>query len=76
MHVHRELDDITFHKLSNETLDELTDFFEDLGDSGLIAKDYDITLAVSKVTFLLCNWSVSCLHVPHNLVFAGWGIDS
>lgn len=43
----RELDDISFHKLSNETLEELAEFFEDLGDSGLCSSDFDVTLAVS-----------------------------
>lgn len=43
----RELDDITYEKLSDETLDELAEFFEDLGDSGLCHKDYDSSLAVS-----------------------------
>lgn len=50
----RELDDISFHKLSNETLDELADFFEDLGDSGLCSADFDVTLAVSDAS-LRCN---------------------
>ena len=43
----RELDEITYEKLSDETLDELAEFFEDLGDSGLCHKDYDTSLAVS-----------------------------
>ena len=43
----RELDDLTYEKLSDETLDELAEFFEDLGDSGLCHKDYDSSLAVS-----------------------------
>ena len=45
--ISRELDDIAYEKLSDETLDELADFFEDLGDSGLCHKDYDSSLAVS-----------------------------
>lgn len=43
----RQLDDITFHKLSDNTLNELADFFEDLGDSGLCCSDFDVALAVS-----------------------------
>ena len=53
-HMHRELDDISFHKLSNETLDELADFFEDLGDSGLCSADFDVTLAVSDL-LMVCS---------------------
>lgn len=45
----RELDDITYEKLSDETLDELAEFFEDLGDSGLCHKDYDSSLSVSSI---------------------------
>ena len=47
VHSPRDLDSTSFHKLSNETLDELADFFEDLGDSGLCSKDYDVMFAVS-----------------------------
>ena len=43
----RELDELAFHKLSDATLDELAEFFEDLGDSGLCSDDYDVSLAVS-----------------------------
>lgn len=31
------------------TLDELTEFFEDLGDSGLCHKDFEAVFAVSKL---------------------------
>lgn len=41
------LDDIEFHKLSDKTLNELADYFEDLGDSGLCSSDFDVALAVS-----------------------------
>ena len=43
----RPLDDALFHKLADETLDELTEFFEDLGDSGLCSGDFDVTMSVS-----------------------------
>ncbi len=43
----RELDEVAFEKLSNETLEELAEFFENLGDSGWLSEDYDISLAVS-----------------------------
>ena len=46
----RELDDITYEKLSDETLDELAEFFEDLGDSGLCPAEYDSSFAVSALT--------------------------
>lgn len=44
----RELDDLSFHKLSDATLDELAEFFEDLGDSGLCSNEFDVSLAVSQ----------------------------
>ena len=47
----RELDDITYEKLSDETLDELAEFFEDLGDSGLCPADYDSSFAVSPLAY-------------------------
>ena len=44
---HRELDDRTYEKISEETLDELAEFFEDLGDTGLCSADYDVQFGVS-----------------------------
>ena len=41
------LDDLQYQKLADETLDELGQFFEDLGDTGLCPSDYDASLAVS-----------------------------
>ena len=52
----RELDDITYEKLSDETLDELAEFFEDLGDSGLCHKDYDSSLSVSSKCMCIYLW--------------------
>ena len=43
----RVLDDLQYHKLADETLEELGQFFEDLGDTGLCPSDYDVALAVS-----------------------------
>ena len=36
-----------YDKVANETLDELTMFFEELGDSGLCSSDYDVQFSVS-----------------------------
>lgn len=44
----RELDERTYERLSDETLDELAEFFEDLGDTGLCHKDYDVQFGVSR----------------------------
>ncbi len=44
----RVLDDLTYHRIADETLEELTEFFDELGDSGLCSEDYDCTLAVSE----------------------------
>ena len=46
-HCCRVLDDLQYQKLADETLDELGQFFEDLGDTGLCPSDYDVSLAVS-----------------------------
>ena len=46
----RQLDELTYEKLADETLDELASFFEDLGDSGLCHKDYDAQFSVSNLT--------------------------
>lgn len=45
----RDLDSITYEKLSDETLDELATYFEDLGDSGATSahSDYDVQFSVS-----------------------------
>ena len=44
----RELDDRTYERLSDETLDELAEYFEDLGDTGLCHKDYDVQFGVCE----------------------------
>ena len=46
-HCCRVLEDLQYQKLADETLDELGQFFEDLGDTGLCPSDYDVSLAVS-----------------------------
>lgn len=38
---------IHYDKLADKTLEELCDFFEDLGDSGLCDKNYDVQYGVS-----------------------------
>lgn len=59
MCVCRKLDDRTYDKLSNEVLDELAEFFEDLGDSGLSPTDYDVTLAVCRSAIKLSLYSTT-----------------
>ena len=46
-HCCRVLEDLQYQELADETLDELGQFFEDLGDTGLCPSDYDVSLAVS-----------------------------
>ena len=41
-----ELDELTFNKLAEETLESLCDLFEDLGDSDDCPSDYDVTYGV------------------------------
>ena len=43
----RELSRKQYERLADETLDELASFFEDLGDTGLCHKDYDVQFSVS-----------------------------
>lgn len=45
----RELSRKQYDKLADETLDELASFFEDLGDTGLCHKDYDVHFSVSSL---------------------------
>ena len=45
--VYRKLDDVSYDKFANSTLEILTQYFEDLADSGLCDKDCDTTFAVS-----------------------------
>ena len=61
----RVLDDLQYHKLADETLEELGQFFEDLGDTGLCPSDYDVSLAVS-LSVLLSKGLIlmhACVHV-------------
>lgn len=44
---HRELDEITYQRIADATLDELAEFFENLGDSGLCHRDFDVNFTVS-----------------------------
>ncbi|XP_067839619.1 frataxin, mitochondrial [Heptranchias perlo] len=44
------LDDATYEKLAEETLDLLSDFFEDLADQPFVPKDYDVTFASGVLT--------------------------
>ena len=47
----RDLDEVTYEKLADETLDELAAFFEDLGDTGLCHKDFDVQYGVRNIIF-------------------------
>ncbi|XP_078070154.1 frataxin, mitochondrial [Mustelus asterias] len=44
------LDEATYEKLAEETLDLLADFFEDLGDQPFVPKDYDVSFANGVIT--------------------------
>ncbi|XP_067886660.1 frataxin, mitochondrial [Heterodontus francisci] len=44
------LDEATYEKLAEETLDLLSDFFEDLADQPFVPKDYDVTFASGVLT--------------------------
>ena len=64
------LDELQYRKLADETLEELGQFFEDLGDTGLCPSDYDVSLAVSLCIFRagiavrmqgICMYACLCL---------------
>jgi hypothetical protein len=42
----RQGDELTYHRLADETLDELTDFFEDLGERTCTSSDFDAFFSV------------------------------
>ena len=46
---HRELDEITYHRIADATLDELAEFFENLGDSGLCHQEFDVNFTVRNL---------------------------
>ncbi|XP_044515302.1 frataxin, mitochondrial [Gracilinanus agilis] len=47
------LDETTYEKLAEETLDSLADFFEDLGDKPFTSKDYDVSFGSGVLTIKL-----------------------
>ncbi len=49
--------------MADETLEELAEFFDELGDSGLCPEDYDCTLAVRE---LAINCNGHYMYVQHN----------
>lgn len=46
------MSEATYEKLAEETLDGLTDYFEDIGDQAFTGEDFDVVFAVSH--------SISC----------------
>lgn len=48
----RSLDETTYEKLAEETLDSLADFFEDLTDKPFTPEDYDVSLGVCFKHFI------------------------
>uniref|UniRef100_A0A8C4QZY1 Frataxin, mitochondrial n=1 Tax=Eptatretus burgeri TaxID=7764 RepID=A0A8C4QZY1_EPTBU len=47
------LDQATYEKLADETLDAMAEFFEDLADAGYTAKDYDASFSAGVLTVKL-----------------------
>ncbi|NXR02377.1 FRDA protein, partial [Sagittarius serpentarius] len=53
------LDETTYEKLAEETLDSLSDFFEDLTDKPFTPEDYDVSLgASSSSSRIICTYTV------------------
>ncbi|XP_064295616.1 frataxin, mitochondrial, partial [Phalacrocorax carbo] len=50
---HSSLDETTYEKLAEETLDSLADFFEDLTDKPFTPEDYDVSLGSGVLTVKL-----------------------
>ena len=50
----RQGDELAFHHLADETLDELTDFFDDLGERDSTHSDFDASFSVR----------LPCIYVP------------
>lgn len=73
-HVPRELDEITYQRIADATLDELAEFFENLGDSGLCHRNFDVNFSVSDdhvpVAFCTSRVCEKCVHY-----FTGRRID-
>lgn len=44
----RNGDEMTYHRLADETLDEITEFLEDIGECGITHGDFDSSLAVCQ----------------------------
>uniref|UniRef100_A0A8C6JSV1 Uncharacterized protein n=1 Tax=Melopsittacus undulatus TaxID=13146 RepID=A0A8C6JSV1_MELUD len=51
--IFRSLDETTYEKLAEETLDSLADFFEDLTDKPFTPEDYDVSLGSGVLTVKL-----------------------
>lgn len=51
------LDETTYEKLAEETLDSLVEFFEDLAEEAFTPEDYDVSFGVCfTVSMLVCNY--------------------
>eukprot|EP00731_Ephydatia_muelleri_P015977 Em0009g401a len=46
----KELDEITYQRIADTTLDELAEFFENLGDSGLCHRNFDVNFSGDVLT--------------------------
>eukprot|EP00731_Ephydatia_muelleri_P015975 Em0009g399a len=46
----KELDEITYQRIADATLDELAEFFENLGDSGLCHRNFDVNFSGDVLT--------------------------
>lgn len=54
-----ELTEAAYEKLADETLDALTDYFEDLTDEAFTGADYDVVFSVSHSMFCsLTLWNI------------------
>lgn len=50
----RELSEAAYEKLADETLDALSDYFEDLADEAFTGTEYDVVFSVRHYNI---NWS-------------------
>ena len=62
---------MTYHRLVGETLEELTDFFEDLGERDCTHSDFDASFSVC-----LSLSTLFLLSLRYSLIFTEWCSNS
>jgi len=53
--LYRELTETDYERLADETMDALSDYFEDLTDEDFTGMDYDVVFSVSTHALILTS---------------------